>query len=64
MVFPDLRFGSLYPQNLVLDPQKAGARVLSDAYKISPKLISFIYNFVFQSICDLRGNKYQYLDNS
>ena len=41
MVFPDSHFGSFYSQNLVLDPQKSGARVLRDAYKIDPKLMLF-----------------------
>ena len=45
-VFPDSHFGSFYSQNLVLDPQELEARVLSDAYKINPKLILFIYSFV------------------
>ena len=40
--FPDLHFGSFDPQNHVLDPQKLGARVLSDAYMINLILI-FIY---------------------
>ena len=31
-VFPDSHFGSFYPQSLVPDPQKLGARFRSDAY--------------------------------
>ena len=44
--FPDSRFGSFYPQNLIPDPQKLGARVLSDAYMINAKLYLYIYGFV------------------
>ena len=46
-VFPDLYFDSFNPQNLVLNPQKSGGKVLSDAYKVNQKLILFIYGFAF-----------------
>ena len=46
-IFPDSHFDSFYPQNLVPDPQKLGARVLSDAYMINPKLYLYIYRFIF-----------------
>ena len=39
LVFSDLHIGSFYSQNLVPDPQKLGARVLTDAYMIDPKFI-------------------------
>ena len=47
--FPDSHFGSFYPQNFVLDPQKLTARVLSDAYTcmINAKLYLFNYGFIF-----------------
>ena len=35
---PDYHFGSFYSQNLVLDPQNLGVRVLSDACMTNPKL--------------------------
>ena len=36
-VFPDSHFGSFYSQNLFLDPQISGARVLSDEYTVEPR---------------------------
>ena len=47
LVFPDLYIGNFYSQSLVPDPQKLGARVLSDAYMINPKFILSIYGIVF-----------------
>ena len=44
-VFPASHFGSFYPQNLVSDPQKLGARVRSDAYYGQSKII-FIYLWI------------------
>ena len=55
-VFPDSHLDNFYPQKLVLDPQKLGASVLSDAYMINPKLILLIYGFVFISIDGLMGH--------
>ena len=63
-VFPDSHFGSFYPQDLVLDPQKLGARVLSNAHMINPKLYLFIYGFVFWCIAGLKGKNYQYFGSS
>ena len=62
--FPCIAFWQFLPQNLVLDSQKLEARVLSDAYMINPKLILFIYGFIFKSVCDLEGKNYQSLGNS
>ena len=59
-VFPDSHFGSFDPQNLVPDPQKLGARALSDACIINPELYLFIYGFVFSCISGLKGKNYQY----
>ena len=47
--------GIFYPQNLVSDYQKLGARVLREAYMINPKLYLFIYGFVFWRISGLKG---------
>ena len=38
-VIPHSHFGTFYPQKLLLDPQKLGASILSDAYMNSLKLI-------------------------
>ena len=41
--------------NLDLDPQTSGIKVLSDA---------LFCGFIFQSVCGVKGNNYQYLGNS
>ena len=61
-VFSVSHFGSFYPQNLVLDPQKLGARVPDDAYMINPKLYSFmekarIINILVEVLTSLKKKK-------
>ena len=57
--FPRLPFWQFLPQNLVSDPKKLRARVLSDEYMISSNLYSFIYGFVVWCISDLISKNYQ-----
>ena len=42
-VFPDSHLGSFYFSNLVLDPQKIGAKVLSNACMINLNLLLCIF---------------------
>ena len=50
---------------IILDSQKFGARIQHGAITINPKLILFIYGFVFQStfIYFLKGKIYKDLGN-
>ena len=59
-VFPTPILAFFTPQNLVPDPQKLGARVLSYAYMINPKLSLFICGFIVCSISGLKGKNHQY----
>ena len=57
--FPDSHSDSVYPQNLVPDPQKLGARILSDEYMINPKLYLFII-YGFLCISGSKGKNHKY----